>query len=344
MNQTTCVTGGLGTPVHHRLEVALMVARGTMGIPCAVIILVVLLMATGPAGAWDAKYRYPIKVRVSETDPPSHGMRGIRVTSRDNVRDWEMAAGAARGEILCPRRGFTFAAGMRPFFSNLMGSTKVVSRGGEGTFLALGGHLRIPSQNTLWEFYSTLRLWDKVSVNLQYLPWHWGGTGHVSADGNFGGVLLHANDPIHAELGITQFVLGADYDVSFGRDIVFGPNGDLHIIKWMQRVARDTGEAADFSQTMIQPAIGAHVRYDPSNTGYFSWFKPYVEGRFSWMSFNGLGLSTWDMAAGIAPPVSRNVDAGIKLGYKQWKIDGNRGRLFADVAVEGPYLDFSLRF
>jgi hypothetical protein len=62
------------------------------------------------------------------------------------------------------------------------------------------------------------------------------------------------------------------------------------------------------------------------------------------MSFNGLGLSTWDIGAGIAPPVSKNVDAGIKLGYKQWKLDGNRGRLFADVGVEGLYLDLSLQF
>ncbi len=290
------------------------------------------------------RYRYPIKVRVSETGSPSYGAGGIRVSSDDRVRDWETAAGAAGRDILCQRRGFTFAAGLRPFFSNLMGSTKVVSRGGEGTYLALNGHLRIPNQNTLWEFYSTLRLWDRVSVNLHYVPWNWGGPGHVPTDGNFAGVLLQANDAIHADLAITQLVLGGDYDVSFGRDIVFGPNGDLHIIKWKQRVAKDQGEAADFSQTMIQPAVGAHARYDPSNTGYFSWFKPYIEGRFSWMSFNGLGLATWDMGAGIAPPVSMNVDAGIKLGYKQWKIDGNRGRLFADVAVEGPYLDFSLRF
>jgi len=38
------------------------------------------------------------------------------------------------------------------------------------------------------------------------------------------------------------------------------------------------------------------------------------------------------------------MDAGIKLGYKQWKLDGNRGRLFADVGVEGLYLDLSLQF
>jgi hypothetical protein len=321
-----------------------MVARGTMGIPCAVIILVVLLTATGPAGAWDSRYRYPIKVRVSGADSPSHGMGGIRISSRNSGGDWGVAAGASRSEILCPRRGFTFAAGMRPFFSNLGGTTKVVSRGGEGTFLSLNGHLRIPSQNTLWEFYSTLRMWDKVSVRLEYVPWNWGGPGHVPTDGNFDGLLLQTNDAIHADLNITQFVLGADYDVSFGRDLIFGPNADLHLIKWKQRVARDGGATADFSQTMIQPAIGAHVRYDPTNTGYFSWFKPYLEGRFSWMSFSGLGLSTWDMAAGVAPPVSRNVDTGIKLGYKQWKIDGNRGRLFSDVSVEGPYMDFSLRF
>ncbi|HMK35960.1 MAG TPA: hypothetical protein VK463_12880, partial [Desulfomonilaceae bacterium] len=100
----------------------------------------------------------------------------------------------------------------------------------------------------------------------------------------------------------------------------------------------------DFTQTILQPTIGAHIRYEPANTGYFSWFKPYMEGRFSWMSFAGLGLSTWDVAAGVAPPVSRNVDAGIKIGYKQWKLDGNRGRLYPDMGVEGVYLDFSLLF
>lgn len=324
-----------------------MAARGTMRIPCAVIVLVVLLTVTGSAGAWDSNfpnYRYPIKVRVSGTNSRDAGEGGSRLSRRFAGRDWDTAAGAARAQILCPRRGYSFALGMRPFFTNLSGSTRVTSRGGEGTYLNLTGHLRIPSQNTIWEFYSTMRLWDKVSVNLQYVPWFWGGPGHIPTDGNFAGLLLTPNDSIQADLSITQFVLGADYDVSFGRDVMFGPNGDLYIIKWKQRVAKDMGEAADYAQTILQPAIGAHVRYDPSNTGYFSWFKPYVEARFGWMSFYGLGLSTWDMGAGVAPPVSRNVDAGIKLGYKQWKLDGNRTRLFTDVAVEGPYLDFALRF
>jgi hypothetical protein len=145
-------------------------------------------------------------------------------------------------------------------------------------------------------------------------------------------------------LSITSLVLGGEYDVSFSRDLVFGPNADLHIIKWQQRVASDMGQSGEFSQTMLQPAIGAHVRYEPENTGYFSWFKPYLGGRFSWMSFNSLGLSEWDAFAGIAPPLSRNVDSGFKLGYKQWRLEGSARRLFADVGVEGFYLDFALHF
>ncbi len=62
------------------------------------------------------------------------------------------------------------------------------------------------------------------------------------------------------------------------------------------------------------------------------------------MSVSGLGLSTWDLGLGVAPPLSRNVDAGVKLGYQQWKLDGNRGRLYVDVDVEGFFLDMSLRF
>ncbi|MEW6138628.1 MAG: hypothetical protein AB1733_10380 [Thermodesulfobacteriota bacterium] len=320
-----------------------MVARGTMRIPCALTALIVLVIGTTFAGAWESQYRYPIKVRVSGMDG-AHSTVGPTRMSSNGPEDWGVAAGASRSEILCPRRGFSFGIGMRPFFSNLSGSTKVVSKGGEGTYLNLGGHLRIPTENTLWEFYSVLRLWDKVSVNLEYVPWYWSGPGHAGTDGNFAGLLLHLNDPIHSDLEVTRFVLGADYDVAFGRDVVFGPNADMNVIKWRQRVGKDMGEAADFTQTIIQPSIGAHIRYEPSSTGYFSWFKPYLEGRFTWMSFYGLGLATWDMGAGAAPPVSRNVDAGVKLGYKQWKLDGNRGRLFADVTVEGPYLDFALRF
>jgi hypothetical protein len=45
----------------------------------------------------------------------------------------------------------------------------------------------------------------------------------------------------------------------------------------------------------------------------------------------------------MAPPVSRNMDAGVKLGYKQWKLEGQRDRLSTDVGVEGLYLEFSLR-
>lgn len=321
-----------------------MAARGTMRILCALTVPIVLVIATSTAGAWESEYRYPIKVRVSGMSTAAHVPSDVAICSRHAPDDWGVAAGQARSEILCPRRGYSFAVGMRPFFSNLSGSTKVVSKGGEGTYLNLGGHLRIPTENTLWEFYSTLRLWDKIVVNLEYVPWYWTGPGHSGAEGNFAGLLLHLNDSIQSDLEITQYVLGGDYDVAFGREVVFGPNADLRVIKWRQRVGKDTGESADHSQTILEPSIGAHIRYEPSNTGYFSWFKPYLEGRFSWMSFYGLGLSTWDMGAGVAPPVSRNVDAGLRLGYKQWKLDGNRSRLFVDVTVEGPYLDFALRF
>lgn len=329
-----------------------MAARGPMSIPWAMIITIaVVVAATGPAWGWDQQYRFPVKIRMSGNESPDRvaadpkrGVAGINTTAGNPRRDWEMAAGQARREILCPRRGYAFALGMRSFFTNLNGSVKATSRGGEGTFLNLNGHLRLPADRTMWEFYGNLKLWDKVGVRIEYDPWSWAGPGHVPSDGNFAGLLLKKDDSIHTDLNISTLVVGADYDVSFGRDLIFGPNADLQVIKWVQRVVKDNGDAADFSQTIIQPAIGAHARYEPSNTGYFSWFKPYLEARFNWMSFGGLGLSTWDMAAGISPPVSRNVDAGIKLGYKQWKLEGGRGRLFADVAVEGPYLDFGLQF
>jgi hypothetical protein len=187
-------------------------------------------------------------------------------------------------------------------------------------------------------------LWDRIALRLDYAPWNWSAPGHAASDGNVAGLLLKKDDAFQTDLSITSLTIGADYDVSFGRELIFGPNADFHVIRWTERVVKSSGESGDFTQTILQPAIGAHARYEPINTGYFSWFKPYLEGRFTWMSFAGLGLSTWDFGAGVAPPVSRNVDAGVKLGYKQWKLDGNRGRLFADVAIEGPYLDFSLQF
>jgi len=321
-----------------------MQARGSMRIPCAFLVLAVILVATGVAGAWEPQYRFPVKVRVSGTDSSDATAGGASKASQFGASNWDVAAGQARREVLCPKRGYAFAIGTRPFFSTISGSTKVVSRGGEGSYVNLFGHLRIPPERTLWEFYSYLRVWDRIGLRLEYVPWNWEAPGHVPADINFGGLLLKRDDAIQTELSITSLVIGADYDVAFGRELTFGPNADLHIIKWSHRIIRAGAEAADFSQTIFQPAIGAHLKYEPLNTGYFSWFKPYLEGRFSWMNFAGLGLSTWDLAAGVAPPVSRNVDAGIKLGYKQWRIDGNRNRLFADVGVEGPYLDFSLQF
>lgn len=321
-----------------------MSVRGPISIPCAVLILAIILVAAGMANAWDQQYRYPVKIRVSGTE--SYGGRGGGFGSASvyNPSDWEVAAGQSRREILCPRRGYAIALGLRPFFTSLTGSTKVVSKGGEGTFLNLVGHFRVPQDVTMWEFYSYLRLWDRIALRLDYAPWTWTGSGHVPYDGDFAGLLLKKDDGIQTDLSITSLTIGADYDVSFGRELIFGPNADFHVIKWTQRVAKNSGDSADFSQTLLQPAIGVHGRYEPTNTGYFSWFKPYAEARFTWMSFAGLGLATWDVGAGVAPPVSRNVDAGVKLGYKQWKVDGNRGRLFADVAVEGPYLDFSLQF
>jgi hypothetical protein len=323
-----------------------MTPRGQHITPWAItIIAVVLLAAPIPTNAWDLAQRYPSKVRTSANNSLDSGTAGVGIASRNSsLGDWGGAAGRSRGEILCPKRGYAFSIGMRPVFSSLIGSTKVVSRGGEGAYLNLHGHLRLPAEKTLWDFYSHIKMWDKIAVRLEYLPWKWTGSGHIPSEGNFAGLLMKKDDAIHSDLNLTSLVIGGDYEVSFGRDLVFGPNADLYIIKWAQRVSKSTGETGDFSQTFLQPAIGGHLRYDPPNTGYFSWFKPFVEARFSWMSFDGLGLSTWDMAAGIAPPISRNVDAGIKLGYKQWKLEGNRNRLFADVAVEGPYMDFSLQF
>lgn len=321
-----------------------MVARGLKTTPCAFLTLALFLAAVTAVDAWDHQYPYPMKVRVPGIGSAELGVGGIGMASGKGRSAWESAAGASRRQILCPRRGYSLALGMRPFFSDLTGSVKALSKGGEGTYLHLHGHLRLPYDKTQWEFYSYLKMWDKITVRLDYVPWNWSGPGHAGTDGNFAGLLLARDDPINSTLNVSTFGLGADYDVSFGRDLVFGPNGALHIIKWTQRVKTMDGESGDFSQTMLQPAIGAHARYEPSNTGYFSWFKPYLEGRFSWMSFNGLGLSTWDMAVGVAPPVSRNVDAGVEVGYKQWKLDGNRRRLFLDMGVEGLFLDFSLRF
>ncbi len=321
-----------------------MIARGSMTVPCALITLAVLLLATSRASAWEQQYRYPVKVKVSGFGSSDSRVAGIGSRFPHADADWDVAAGQPRREILCPRRGYSVALGMRPFFASLIGSSKVLSKGAEGGWLNFQGQLRIPSDKTQWEFYANLDMWDKIGLRLEYLPWSWGGSGHIPTDGNFGGLLLKKDDGINSDLNITSFLIGADYEVAFGRDLIFGPNADLYVTKWSQSVTKDTGEGLDFSQTILQPAIGAHVRYEPTNTGYFSWFKPAIEGRFSWMSFNGLGLSTWDLGAGIAPPVSRNVDAGIKVGYKQWKLDGSRGRLFADVDVEGLYLDLSLQF
>ncbi|MDQ1238694.1 MAG: hypothetical protein QG577_879 [Thermodesulfobacteriota bacterium] len=322
-----------------------MTSRGHTMITGALAVMVALYLgAACPASAADLASRYPAKVRAHSGNVIDSGYQGARLGSSNSQRDWEAAAGRSRAEILCPKRGYAFALGMRPVLSTVTGTAKVVSRGGEGTYLNLHGHLRLPAEKTLWEFYSHLKLWDKVAARLEYAPWKWTGSGHIPSDGNLAGLLLRKDDAIQSDLAITSLILGADYEVSFGRNVVFGPNGDLHIIKWTQRVTKGNGDAMDFSQTLLQPAIGGHLRYEPENTGYFSWFKPYVEMRFSWMSFDGLGLSTWDMAAGVAPPVSRNVDAGFKLGYKQWKLEGNRNRLYSDVAVEGPYLDFALHF
>ena len=204
-----------------------MIARGAMKVPCALITLAVLMLATSQAPAWDQQYRYPIKVRVSESRSADARVAGIGSGSPNARADWEMAAGQARREILCPRRGYALALGMRPFFSTLTGSTKVVSKGGEGSWLNLQGHLRLPADKTQWEFYANLHMWDKIGLRLEYLPWNWGGPGHMPTDGNFGGLLLKKDDGINSDLNITTFLIGADYDVAFGRDLIFGPNADL---------------------------------------------------------------------------------------------------------------------
>jgi hypothetical protein len=322
-----------------------MVARGKNRIPCLLAMSLILMLGMSSfALGWSKANRYPVKVNVSDANSQNSNLGSSGTFPRIGETGWDVAAGQARAEILCPKRGYSFEIGMRPFFTSLTGGSKAMSRGGEGSFLSLRGHLRVPDEKTLWEFYSNLRLWDKVALRIEYAPWIWSGPGHIPIDANFAGMTLKAGDAIQSDLGITTFTVGGDYDVSFGRDLVFGPNADLNIIKWTQKVTTEKGASNDFSQTILQPAIGAHVRYEPTNTGYFSWFKPYIEARFSWMSFDGLGLSTWDMSTGIAPPVSRNVDAVFRIGYKQWRLDGNRGRLFTDVSVEGPYMDFALQF
>jgi hypothetical protein len=187
-------------------------------------------------------------------------------------------------------------------------------------------------------------MWDKMTFGLDYVPWHWGAGGHAGQDGNFAGVLYALNESIESNLNITSFVMRADYDVSFNDDLIFGPNADFHIIRWGQSLRNSGGEAVEFSQTMLQPTIGLHLKYHPTNTGYFSWFKPSLKTRISWMSFAGLATYTWDLGAVVAPPISENVDFGLGLGYKQWKIDGVRSLLTADVTVEGLYFDFQFRF
>ena len=321
-----------------------MSARGLKRTPCALLSLALLIVSTSLAGAWEQQYRYPIKVKVSGNSISESDMDGPGGICSNTRGGWDNIAGASRRQILCPRKGFDFLIGLRPFFTNVSGLVKAVSKGGEGTPASLRGHLRIPTQNTLWELHADLRMWDKVTFMLSYNPWHWGATGHAGKDGNFAGVLYTLNESIETNLNITSFVLGADYDVSFSDDLIFGPNADFHVIRWDQSLRNSTGDAVDFTQTILQPAIGLHVRYSPTNTGYFSWFKPSLQSRISWMSFAGLGMSTWKFGAGVAPPISENLDVGFVVGYKQWKIDGIRNLLTADVTVEGMYFDFQLRF
>jgi hypothetical protein len=310
------------------------------------MILALLLGTVAIGGAWDGSYRYPVKVRFPAlgSTGPGAGSPEQGNSSVSGLGGWRMPAGAAEGTILCPSRDYSFAIGMRPFFSHLRGSARAQSKGGEGSLLNLHGHLRLPADMTQWELYAHLRLWERIAAKIEYWSWQWAGSGHSGTFGDFAGLLLEVDQPITSDLEITTFLVGGDYDVRLSRDVVFGPNADLHVFKWHQRVATQPSGASDFAQTMLQPTIGAHLRYEPMYTGYFSWFKPYLETRFGWMNITGLGLSTWDLAAGVAPPVSTNVDAGVRLGYKQWKLDGHRGRLFADVGVEGMYLDLSLRF
>jgi hypothetical protein len=321
-----------------------MQARGSLRTPCALMTFALLLFTAGITSAWERKVQLPEKIRFPQRGASEAGIGPIRASTGSIGGDWGVPAGQAQREILCPKRGFAMAIGARPFFSSLVGSVKALSRGGEGTYVNLHGHLRLPSDVTQWELYAHMRTWDKVMWRVEYQPWSWSGAGHTPAEGNFAGLLLLANDPVDTQLNISTVMFGADYDVTFGRDLIFGPNGDFHVIKWSERIAKGAFDGADFSHTILQPAIGAHVRYEPTNTGYFSWFKPSLEGRFSWMNVAAMGLSTWDVALAFAPPLSRNVDAGIRAGYKQWKLDGSRSRLFVDVGVEGFYLDFSLRF
>ena len=321
-----------------------MSARGLKRIPCAMLSLALIFISTSFACAWDQYYRYPIKVKVSGSNLSRPGTEELGGICSNPSGDWEYVAGASRRQILCPRRGFDFMVGLRPFFSNLSGMVKAVSKGGEGTPANLRGHLRIPNSSTLWELHADLHMWDKITFGLAYVPWHWGGTGHAGQDGNFAGVLYALNELIDSNLNITSFIMRADYDVSFNNDLIFGPNADFQVIRWNQSLRNSGGDAADFSQTILQPTIGLHLKYQPTNTGYFSWFKPALKTRISWMNFAGLGTYTWDLGAVVSPPISDNVDFGCGLGYKQWKIDGVRSLLTADVSVEGVYFDLQLRF
>ncbi len=88
--------------------------------------------------------------------------------------------------------------------------------------------------------------------------------------------------------------------MAFGRDLTFGPNADLNIIKWSQAVVKQPGIEGDgfFSDYPSAGHWSSH-QIRAYQHGYFSWFKPLMEGRFSWMSLTGLALSTWDFGAGV---------------------------------------------
>ena len=191
-----------------------MIAGKMSRIFCTLLVIVLCAVWTGLGVAGDTRYRHPTKVRGSafgSAGPMDAG--GPRFAGLDTEYDWGAAAGASRREIFCRKRGYSFAVGMVPFFSSMTGAVRVSSKGGEGTFMHLNGHLRLPSDNTFWEFYTNLRMWDKVTVRFNYRPWNWSGTGHASADGNFAGLAISRFDPINSDLNVASFELGADYDV-----------------------------------------------------------------------------------------------------------------------------------
>ena len=157
------------------------------------------------------------------------------------------------------------------------------------------------------------------------------GTGNTTTNKSWDGIPIDAGgvntdiDLSHTELGLYYELWDTGFDFDLGVNVKFF-DGTVKL----QDSSSNTANTS-FNETV--PMLYGHFGV-PLPVGFS------IQGDISWISYDSNTFSDYLISVGW----TSNYMIGVELGYRKMAVDYSDGDEYADVTIDGPYLNATLKF